>query len=104
MFYRHFWNVYQLEERSQAVTLNTIIPLESARLPVSVILCYQDTLESAQSALNALKSQLDQDEDEILLICDQGSAGEKLNTVIQSVKNSLLVIASGQSSFHIKTG
>ncbi|MBK8822577.1 MAG: glycosyltransferase [Anaerolineales bacterium] len=100
MFYRHFWNVYQLEERSQAVTLTTIIPLEFARLPVSVILCYQGTLESAQSALNALKSQLDQDEDEILLICDQGSAGEKLNTVIQSVKNSLLVIASSNMIPH----
>lgn len=97
-FYRHFWSVYQLEERSQPVIVTTPDSLDSARLPVSVILCQREAAEDAQSLLQVFNSQLDQDGDELILVDDQDNGlvqtGKKLNAAIQSAKNSLLVIAS----------
>lgn len=93
-YYRHFWSVYQLEERSHTIVVNTVDSAGSARLPISVIVCQRDAKEDVQ----LLKSQLDQDGDELILVHDQdggfAQTGKKLNAAVQSAKNSLLVISS----------
>lgn len=44
-FYRHFWSVYQLEERSQPVVVNSVSTAEPRRSPLSVIVCQQTMID-----------------------------------------------------------
>jgi len=97
-YYRHFWSVYQLEERSEAIVVNALNLQEAARSALTVILYQQGAAEDRQQIIDFFKAQLDQSADELILIDaqDEGlsQTGEKLNSAIQSAKNAWLVIAA----------
>jgi len=100
-FHRHFWNVYQLADRSQAVCVKSGSLSVSTRPAVSLIIYQRNAADAMQPALNAWKLQLDPVLDEMILLDGKagmnGAIGKHLNSAIQSAKNSFFVLADSNT-------